>query len=247
MNITKNIDFRRVLAEGAIIVVSILLAFWIDAWWAALKERDEEKLLLSSLHRELEANRENLKSKIEFHEEIQAAIQTLLEQAALPVPELDDDEIDTLIGASSWFATPSTFEMSAFDAVVHGGSLAIIEDRSLRARITGWRQDVEAVVRVEVQDYDTFSEIWMPYLRRNAYMPQIHNTIAVQPGSGADDYLPDLPLGQHAGSHIELLQDREFQNILLHRLWVQADILYQYELIEPRLRELMGMLENEID
>jgi hypothetical protein len=35
----NNIPWKRLSAEGLAIVVSILLAFWIDAWWDTRKDR----------------------------------------------------------------------------------------------------------------------------------------------------------------------------------------------------------------
>ena len=39
----------RVVVEGLVIVVSILLAFTIDAWWDSKQERDERASVLSAL------------------------------------------------------------------------------------------------------------------------------------------------------------------------------------------------------
>ena len=36
---SRPIPWLRVFAEGAVIVVSILLAFGIDAWWEGRQER----------------------------------------------------------------------------------------------------------------------------------------------------------------------------------------------------------------
>ena len=35
---TDNIQWKRTSAEGFAIVISILLAFWIDTWWEDRKE-----------------------------------------------------------------------------------------------------------------------------------------------------------------------------------------------------------------
>jgi hypothetical protein len=46
MQVENNIPWKRLTAEGAAIVVSILLAFWIDAWW---DDRAERTLVRESL------------------------------------------------------------------------------------------------------------------------------------------------------------------------------------------------------
>lgn len=46
----------RWAVEGLVIVTSILLAFWIDAWWDGVQEKRQEAALVASLGDELEAN-----------------------------------------------------------------------------------------------------------------------------------------------------------------------------------------------
>lgn len=47
----------RAASEGAVIVVSILLAFWIDAWWDNRQARMTEVTVLESIREEVEENR----------------------------------------------------------------------------------------------------------------------------------------------------------------------------------------------
>jgi hypothetical protein len=47
------------IAEGAVIVVSILLAFGVDAWWDARQERAREESYLGQLAEDLESTLEN--------------------------------------------------------------------------------------------------------------------------------------------------------------------------------------------
>jgi hypothetical protein len=51
---------KRMATEGAVIVFSILLAFWIDAWWDDRQARETEATVLASIRDEVEANRAEL-------------------------------------------------------------------------------------------------------------------------------------------------------------------------------------------
>ena len=42
--LTSRLDPARLLAEGVVVVVSILIAFWLDAWWAE-KELEREDFI----------------------------------------------------------------------------------------------------------------------------------------------------------------------------------------------------------
>ena len=49
MTNTNNIQWMRTATEGVAIVVSILLAFWIDTWWEDRKEARLEVVYLLEL------------------------------------------------------------------------------------------------------------------------------------------------------------------------------------------------------
>ena len=50
---TGKIPWPRVLAEGAVIVVSILLALGAEAWWSARQDRTAEATYVESLLHDL--------------------------------------------------------------------------------------------------------------------------------------------------------------------------------------------------
>ena len=56
----RNVPWTTVAVEAIAIVVSILLAFAIDAWWTERNERENEQSALLALRSDLEASREQL-------------------------------------------------------------------------------------------------------------------------------------------------------------------------------------------
>ena len=78
MDETQKIPWKRLPIEAAAIVVSILLAFAIDAWWNEQQERAEEREVLESLYVEFEANREEAAAVISFHDREIQSIETLM-------------------------------------------------------------------------------------------------------------------------------------------------------------------------
>ena len=61
-------NWSRITAEGAVIVVSILLAFAIDAWWDGRREARNEQIALIDLRNELSENRSAISSVwLRFH------------------------------------------------------------------------------------------------------------------------------------------------------------------------------------
>jgi len=68
MAYTNQIQWKRISAEGAAIVVSILLAFSIQAWWDDRNEVKLEQRLLAALLVEFEQNDQLLRQAREEYE-----------------------------------------------------------------------------------------------------------------------------------------------------------------------------------
>jgi len=91
----RKIPWARFAAEGALVVVSILLAFSIDAWWDSRMDHARERALLENLAGESRANRATQDVVIGWHETAASAAERLLEVAGggdLP-PGLNPDSV----------------------------------------------------------------------------------------------------------------------------------------------------------
>jgi hypothetical protein len=83
MRNSNAIPWKRLTAEGTAIVLSILLAFWIDAWWQQKAALTEANALIDGLYSDfqdcqshldewLAGNKRALRSATEFLEELRA-------------------------------------------------------------------------------------------------------------------------------------------------------------------------------
>jgi uncharacterized membrane protein YccC len=84
-----DIPWKRIFAEGVAIVVSILLAFWIDAWWAAGRESDEVREMLSAVLEDFQRSKSRVDSRRSFASARQDSIARLLELSNGQPAELD--------------------------------------------------------------------------------------------------------------------------------------------------------------
>ena len=76
-----DIPWGRLIAEGGAIVVSILLAFAIDAWWEERQERVEEQQILQDLADEFTLIRDVLADHKDTHLVRLAALESLRKKA----------------------------------------------------------------------------------------------------------------------------------------------------------------------
>lgn len=67
----------RWVREGLVIVVSILLAFGIDAWWDDRGRAEEERTLITDLEVEFQANLQTLDSLVARHKRFPVLIAAL--------------------------------------------------------------------------------------------------------------------------------------------------------------------------
>lgn len=150
---TKSSQLLSRLGAGAAIVLSLLLAFGIDAAWQERGERREEIRLLSALRDEFMVNRDRVSEIMAFHSDLRSTAKALLEAAADPASDIPADSVDKLIGDVTWWGGFIGFESAALDAVILGGKLDLIENEAVRRLLTAWRREVEATARQEAQSF----------------------------------------------------------------------------------------------
>ena len=243
---TKQTPWLRVFVEGVVIVGSILLAFGIQAWWDDRQEREEEGRILAGLLQESRTNTAWIARMLPYHQAKAEAVSVLLEAAAEEAPNIGADSIDhVLIDLSGWYITP--YERGVLDATLLGGKLDLIENEGLRSRLAAWqRRLADAEARVSAEEVFVL-EVWLPFLRENASVPQISNAqteVAVGLNLG-DSYATHTPV-RGTVDHTSLLRIREFVNILQEAKWVHEDALNNYSTIGQRLDELIRALEDEV-
>ena len=126
---------KRLLVEVVAIVLSILLAFSIDAWWDERKERADEREVLASLYVEFEANRLEAADVILAHEAAVQSVASLLQMSDDQILALSEEAVGQHI---RFFANPRTFDAvrGTVDALTSSGKLGILRNRELRAALT---------------------------------------------------------------------------------------------------------------
>ena len=86
MNNTQSIRWRRISVEAAAIVVSILLAFSIDAWWQDRSDQIRLKEYLSQVRADTLDNQRRLTEALQLEKGQQGVVQEVLVALRSPVP-----------------------------------------------------------------------------------------------------------------------------------------------------------------
>lgn len=236
--------YLKKLLEGFGIVLSILLAFGIDAAWQNHQEKEEEDRMLLSLRDEFLVNEQRAAEAVAFHTALRAAGDSLLIVARRGQPEAA--QLDELIVNLTWYGSFIVFESASLDAVVLGGKLDLIRNEELRRLLTGWRGALEQAARVEAQEFVHYTEVWLPILRSHANLAQVGNAARAVPGSNEPYWYEPVTDAGDRVDHTPLLRDRAFLNAVTEKLWVEDGVLREYRSLEDRVDQVLALLDSEI-
>ena len=253
MKQVRTIPWPRVIAEGAIIVVSILLAFWIDAWWDRRGASEQEAVLLKSLLADLQDLQAYRQGRDEYIDEIIESARKLLDIGRSSEKPATDREIDFLLEDLTYLAGLHDQGSSVLKMLFSGGALADIQSNELRTALTDLRFALDVEEAQARREQAFIEEQFYPYLDLNASLAQIWGASDGQPGSATVAYsADDYPIGREAVLHSEishrgLLEDRTFQNLLIRRILTLTNVKgwedSAYD-VDARLQDNISLIEE---
>jgi len=161
------VPWLRIAVEGAVIVVSILLAFGIDAWWQSAELKREVAQELQSVGRELRRNQNLLEFQIDMSERIvrgSDAVLALMDAGGRAPSVSVPDTLAFLV--HTWL----TFDPSlgALDALVASGRLAAIPDPETRLRLSGLRAFIEDAGDLQLPTRGLYYDQMLPIISQEA-------------------------------------------------------------------------------
>jgi hypothetical protein len=134
-----RLPLRRFIAEGVVIVVSILLAFGVDAWWDGFQESRKRGALITGLISDFEATREQLApATVEGDAIVQRISDFMLLRGSSQVPVLDS--IQFL--AHGLALPPPEFAPSLgnYDAALQSGELGLLHNVAFYSALAEFRR-----------------------------------------------------------------------------------------------------------
>ena len=240
----SSIQWKRISVEGAAIVLSILLAFSIDAWWEERQDRNDERKLLIALKTEFENNLAEIDKELTYRHAVDESIMQILEAGAGET-SIDPGELDKLIGDLVWWGN-ADFQTGALDSTLQSGFLSLIENQELRHRLAGLPIEYEKMRVLEMQDKETLANRLFPYIFKNIFLPQISNTITVKPGTGENPSPSKYPVGTHR-DHSPVLQESEFLSIVTQSRYDQIDAIWRYGILKAKITQAIEVIDGELN
>ena len=238
MTASHTLPWQRLLAEAAAIVLSILLAFAIDAWWDTRSDRQAEQLLLQRLKADFTEIRSAILLIEAEHRETSAACRAIMSiPHGSPVP--DTPEYDRMVALV--FLTSRTFNpgMGAVAAFLNSEGAKLVDNQPLADLLLSWPGLVE-----ELQEEDVFLQQglalrWIPFLMSRV---NIGPYLAVYPEI-------NVGLPAHVARprpRASLIVDAELVNNVLDRYKLQQIALRDIGPVIDAVEEILRLLEVDL-
>lgn len=227
-----KIPWPRILAEGIAIILSILFAFGIDAWWTARQLHMDEQAILRQLDAEFQTNAVLLAEQRLNHEEILAAIKLVL---SVTGPELDQavtesPELRVAIDRITrwWTYDP---RMGVLSGLTQSGRLSIISSDPLRNALASWPSRVRDLVEDELFTQQMTANQLDPYLNRKISRRKVVHYVS-----------QDVGRGRFPSEIASVLADQEFENLLHLKLGLTLGVLEEYDGLESEISSVRTLI-----
>ena len=164
----SRLPWKRIVVEGGAIIVSILLAFAIDAWWDAVQDRARERQALVGLQEEFTENRRRLEGNMGRHARTQAASVALIELSDAR-SEVPADSLARLLRAVFVDAYSYNPSGGVLEGLIASGELRLIRSQDLRGLLATWPGQLEENSEDEAWVFKDVQDVYTPFL--NSVLP----------------------------------------------------------------------------
>jgi hypothetical protein len=211
-SITDHDLWSRLGLEGLVIVISILLAFTLDAAWDDRQERIRRDEYLRVLEDEFRAAAEEMEDQLEDHQRQVADIETLIEELDKG-RDFSADAYRSLTGL--YYFGPAH---PVFTDLANSSSVDILEFSDLRFSLFRYGRQKEFLVNLHNRETVLYQQDMRPYLARRFVLSNandtggestVHRISADKPGFHEDDYLRNLLISRRGIILSQLRVDRD--------------------------------------
>lgn len=226
---TARVEWKRILAEAAAIVASILLAFAVDAWWDARVEQRRADELIGFLRADIEDTRAYLAEERATSEELTVKARAILDAMAGRRPATDS----LIRSLGSVFIVPDWTPMNAtYEQALGSGDLGFIRDVGLRTRLARYAGQLDEVGVIRDLSRTQYYAALEPFLVTNTSYAEI----------AAEWWRDQLVQGPFATDYAALAQNRELWNLLTLKLELELAAVARLERAQMSADSLLTIL-----
>ena len=219
--------FRDAVRDLVVVVVGILAALWLEAWWQDLGDRREERQILEDLREEFAANAEELTDRLQTWQNVR---QNKIDAHQLMGGPINDETMSALEevldrggAAGRFFFDPRHGQLTS---VINSGKLGLISNPELRAMIADWP--------AAVADHDFDEELFISHERANIW-PMERQYVA---------YWPETNFRSRYG---DLMQSFEYDNSLRGSAGLLVLMINEGNEILELTNDIIALIDAELE
>jgi hypothetical protein len=227
----------KLLAEGVLIVISILLAFSIEAWWDIRKEDKEEQKLLFNLQKDFTKNKELLDYAIYRYEtsikNTQALMDYLKPGIKIPNEAIIPDSL--LFNLVFWYTYDPV--VGTLNSAIASGRISLIENENLRVELALWEDLVRDMKESENVELDILTRINDQMFRHIPIRTMAYrsgNSIMLRESTAKIDYQ-------------SIMGSLYFENLIGNRIGEMSNTLSEAKTVGSSLDRILQYLEEELE
>jgi hypothetical protein len=228
---TLKVPWLRVLAEGALIVVSILLGLGIDAWWDRRQAAALEADILSALAVEVASNQDILRSDRDQTEAALDRIDHFIRSEPEALGEVAADSVFLWIRS---FIQPVTFDpLSGVAPLLEQTAVLSRDGIAIRARVSEW------LTRVSDADEEK-----VEFRQRASEVQELLTSYAANTARQGAAILPAMIATLGPGVLTEMRRDQALVERIILKAAVQRNYLFNLNALAESLESLAEVLSS---
>ncbi|MDX1625285.1 MAG: DUF6090 family protein [Wenzhouxiangellaceae bacterium] len=237
-SVTKHVRDQNWFAVGLdflIVVVGVFIGIQVANWNEARREQNLERSYLENLREDFRTSQSELETKAEALVEIIEAMRTLLEQDAESSRSVD--ELNDLFRRIQWMPT-FNWTSRTYDNLIGAGELRLIDDSEIANSLAFFDTRVRLIEMVQATHEQELVETFQPWIIENMDYVAVHHDRL--------DGEFTLPEPRNPDRIVELIDDREFRNVLVQKWMISVDLLDQNRGLQAQASRLLELLGNEL-
>lgn len=230
MDNSKTIPWARLVAESTAIVLSILVAFSLDAWWAERQDRQTERDDLARLHTEFVWNRDRVNdNQTATRAQVASAEMYGLVNAHLGHDEPLEVRNELIDGVG---ATP-TFDAvtPVLNGLINSGRLENIRNQEVLLAISFWQRNLLQVAETEISARQFVVTQLLPALVRR--------------GNMGPAFVDSDPFGNTGPDGVTtVMVDEELVGLVAHRAGNTAFVMHTLDELKVAANDVVVAIEE---